>query len=58
MLNDFERKLKQIIINDRITRRVTTLDDLEQRTGHERAEIEQTIEKLKHLPKHEGGIGQ
>ncbi|MFT9116541.1 MAG: hypothetical protein ABF497_05375 [Sporolactobacillus sp.] len=56
MLNDFERKLKQIIINDRTTRRVTTLDDLEQRTGHDREEIEQTIEKLKKLRKSEGGL--
>lgn len=51
MLTDFERKLQKIILNDRITGRVSNLDDLGQRTGHEREEIEQTIEKLKHLRK-------
>lgn len=57
MLTDFERKLRQIIINDQTTGRVTNLDDLEQRTGHDKQEIEETIEKLKQLPKHKGGLG-
>lgn len=56
MLTDFERKLRQILVNDRITGRVSNLDDLEQRTGHERAEIEAAIDKLKKLKKSEGGL--
>ncbi|MFT8362981.1 MAG: hypothetical protein ABF586_06525 [Sporolactobacillus sp.] len=56
MLSDFERKLKQIIVNDRQMQRLTNLDDLEQRTGHSKMEIEQAIDKLKHLRKAEGGL--
>jgi hypothetical protein len=47
MLSDFERKLRQIIINNQVTGRVTSLDDLEQRTQHDKHEIELTIKKLK-----------
>lgn len=56
MLSDFERKLKQIILNDRLMQRITALDDLEQRTGHSKEEIEKAIDKLKHLSKTEGGL--
>lgn len=56
MLSDFERKVKQIILNDRITGRVTSISDLEQRTGHERQEIKETIAKLKSIPTFRGGL--
>lgn len=56
MLTDFERKLRQILLNDHQMGRISSLDDLEQRTGHERQEIEQTIEKLKKLRMSEGGL--
>lgn len=45
-----------VLINDYQMGRISSLDDLEQRTGHERQEIEQTIEKLKKLRKSEGGL--
>jgi hypothetical protein len=57
MLSDFERKLRQIILNDQNFGRAINLDDLEQRTGHEQEEIEQTIKKLKQVPIREGGLG-
>lgn len=56
MLTDFERKLRQILLNDHQMGRLSSLNDLEQRTGHERQEIEDTIEKLKKLRKAEGGL--
>lgn len=58
MLSDFERKLRQIIINNQVTGRVTSLDDLEQRTRHDKQEIEETIEKLKNIPKSQGGLAR
>jgi hypothetical protein len=58
MLSDFERKLRQIILNDQNFGRAINLDDLEQRTGHDRKEIEETIEKLKQVPTREGGLGK
>lgn len=45
-----------VLINDYQMGRISSLDDLEQRTGHERQEIEHTIEKLKKLRKSEGGL--
>jgi hypothetical protein len=57
MLSDFERKLRQIILNDQNFGRAITLDDLEQRTDHDQQEIEQTIEKLKQVSTREGGLG-
>ncbi|MCQ2010397.1 hypothetical protein NOM01_10265 [Sporolactobacillus sp. STSJ-5] len=56
MLSDFERKLRQIILNDSIGGRKVDMDALEQRTGHSRQEIEDTIEKLLRLPNDKGGI--
>ncbi|WP_018962412.1 hypothetical protein [Sporolactobacillus vineae] len=56
MLTDFERKLAQIIRNDRILGRLTNIDDLMQRTGHPAAEIETVIDRLKELPANEGGL--
>lgn len=56
MLSGFERKVRQIIQNDRITRRVTSLADLSQRTGHDTEEIREVVEKLKQMPQHKGGL--
>ncbi|MFT8709749.1 MAG: hypothetical protein ABF820_09995 [Sporolactobacillus sp.] len=53
---DFERKLRQILHNDHQMGKVSSLDDLEQRTGHNKEEIEATIDKLKKLRKSEGGL--
>jgi hypothetical protein len=57
MLSDFERKLQQIIINDRITNRVTNLDDLEQQAGHHEQELVATVDKLKSIPAQKGRLG-
>ncbi|MCO7125232.1 hypothetical protein NIE88_05520 [Sporolactobacillus shoreicorticis] len=57
MLSDFERKLRRIILNDQNFGRTINLNDLEQRTGHDRQEIEQIIKKLKQVPTREGGLG-
>lgn len=56
MLTDFERKLAQIIRNDRVLGRLTNIDDLRQRTGHSTTEIEAVIDKLREMPKNEGGL--
>jgi hypothetical protein len=56
MLTDFERKLAQIIRNDRVLGRLTNIDDLRQRTGHSAAEIETVINKLREMPESEGGL--
>lgn len=56
MLTDFERKLAQIIRNDQAMGRITDLDDLEQRTGHEPDEIETAITKLKTISRLDGGL--
>lgn len=56
MLTDFERKLAQIIRNDRILGRLTNIDDLMQRTGHTAEEIEAVIDKLKNMPESQGGL--
>lgn len=56
MLTDFERKLAQIIRNDRILGRLTNIDDLMQRTGHPAEEIEAVIDKLKSMPENQGGL--
>ncbi|MDF2536480.1 MAG: hypothetical protein K0R18_2642 [Bacillales bacterium] len=58
MLSDFERKLRQIIINDSIGGRKVNLDDLEQRTGHSQQEIMEMIEKLNDIPYSQGGLGR
>lgn len=56
MLSDFERKLAQIIRNDQAMGRLTNIDDLEQRTGHEPGEIEAAITKLKTISRSDGGL--
>ncbi|MFT8872396.1 MAG: hypothetical protein ABF868_08890 [Sporolactobacillus sp.] len=56
MLSDFERKVRQILLNDQIMRRISDLDDLEQRTGHSRQDIGVVITKLKRLPQSKGGL--
>ncbi|GGL62941.1 hypothetical protein [Sporolactobacillus putidus] len=56
MLTDFERKIAQIMRNDLAMRRMTLVNDLEQRTGHDAKEIEQAIEKVKHTSKTDGGL--
>lgn len=59
MLSDFERKVSQIIRNDKIvTGRFPTVDDLERRTGHDAEEIRAAIDKLKQIPFRDGGLGQ
>lgn len=55
MLPDFGRKIVQIIRNDRVLGRITSVDDLGKRTGHEPDEIEKAIEKIKKTPT-DGGI--
>lgn len=45
-----------VLINDHQMGQLSSLDDLEQRTGHVSEEIEETIEKLKKLRKSEGGL--
>ncbi|MCL1632304.1 hypothetical protein M3N64_10175 [Sporolactobacillus sp. CPB3-1] len=57
MRSDFERKLRQIILNDRNMGRTISVKGLAQRTRHSQREIEKTIEKLKQIPRREGGIG-
>ncbi|BBO00043.1 hypothetical protein [Sporolactobacillus terrae] len=57
MLSDFERKLRQIILNDLNMGRTMRLDDLAQRTGHDKQEIVKIIEGLKQIPIREGGLG-
>lgn len=56
MLTDFERKIAQIMKNDRAMGRVTLIDDLEQRTGHDPEAIEKAVEKVKQTPRAEGGL--
>ncbi|MET1250364.1 hypothetical protein ABWW58_16435 [Sporolactobacillus sp. STCC-11] len=58
MLSDFERKLRQIMTNDRIAGRKLDLDLLAQRTGHGKQEIKNTIEKLNGIPYSQGGLGR
>ncbi|SFG82436.1 hypothetical protein [Sporolactobacillus nakayamae] len=58
MLSDFERKLRQIMTNDRIAGRKLDLDLLAQRTGHGKQEIVNTIEKLNGIPYSQGGLGR
>ncbi|WP_167815227.1 hypothetical protein [Sporolactobacillus shoreae] len=56
MLSDFERKIAQIMRNDRSMGRVTQIADLEQRTGHDPEEIEKAIDKVKRTQRAEGGL--
>lgn len=58
MLSDFERKVSQIIRNDKIiTGHFPTMDDLERRTGHDAEEIRTAIEKLEQIPFSQVDIG-
>ncbi|MCO7177000.1 hypothetical protein ACFP7A_01125 [Sporolactobacillus kofuensis] len=56
-MSDFERKVKQILLNDRSYDRSPNMDALEQRTGHDKKEIEETIKKLREIPRSQGGLG-